>query len=136
MFSGVTISSTAAKEVVSTDGNVKFVGQYSPFAITADNINEILYVASGNKIGYSASARTLRSFRAHFWVKPNGEAQAAHFIDIDWGDGTTEVRSIDNGQLIIDNEAGAWYSLDGRKLSGMPTQKGVYIVNGKKKIVK
>lgn len=136
VFSGVTISSTAAKEVVSTDGNVKFVGQYSPFAITADNINEILYVASGNKIGYSASARTLRSFRAHFWVKPNGEAQAAHFIDIDWGDGTTEVRSIDNGQLIIDNEAGAWYSLDGRKLSGMPTQKGVYIVNGKKKIVK
>lgn len=27
---------------------------------------------------------------------------------------------------------GAWYSLDGRMLQGEPTQKGVYILNGKK----
>lgn len=29
-----------------------------------------------------------------------------------------------------------WHSLDGRKLSGRPTQKGVYINNGKKVIIK
>ncbi|MCR4603215.1 MAG: hypothetical protein K5683_06760, partial [Prevotella sp.] len=28
--------------------------------------------------------------------------------------------------------AAQWYTLDGRKLSGKPSQKGVYIVNGKK----
>ena len=27
---------------------------------------------------------------------------------------------------------GAWYTLDGRKLQGKPTTKGLYIVNGKK----
>lgn len=44
--------------------------------------------------------------------------------------------SIDNGPLTIDNEAGAWYTLDGRKLAGKPAQKGVYIHNGKKVAMK
>jgi len=40
--------------------------------------------------------------------------------------------SIDNGQLIIDNLDGDWYSIDGKKLQGEPTKKGVYIIKGKK----
>jgi len=36
-------------------------------------------------------------------------------------------------QLTI--KAGAWYTLDGRRLSGKPTQKGIYIVNGKKVVL-
>ena len=39
---------------------------------------------------------------------------------------------IDNGQFTIDNSDDAWYSLDGKKLNGEPTKKGVYIRNGKK----
>ena len=31
--------------------------------------------------------------------------------------------------------ASKWYTLDGRKLQGQPTQKGLYIVNGKKVII-
>jgi hypothetical protein len=31
---------------------------------------------------------------------------------------------------------GAWYSLDGRRLQGKPNQKGVYIMNGKKVVIK
>ena len=30
----------------------------------------------------------------------------------------------------------AWYTLDGRKLSGKPTRKGIYIFNGKKVVIK
>ena len=30
--------------VTSNDGKVKFADQYSPFSITADNINSILYM--------------------------------------------------------------------------------------------
>ena len=29
-----------------------------------------------------------------------------------------------------------WYDLSGRKLNGMPTQKGIYIINGKKVVIK
>ena len=49
---------------------------------------------------------------------------------------TTGIVSIENGKWIIDNGAGAWYSLDGRKLDGKPTKKGVYINNGKKVVIK
>jgi hypothetical protein len=48
---------------------------------------------------------------------------------------TTEISIIDNGKWIIDNGAGAWYDLSGRKLAGKPTQKGVYINKGKKLVV-
>ena len=46
------------------------------------------------------------------------------------------ISSIDNSQSAIGSEAGAWYTIDGRKLSGKPAQKGIYIVNGRKVAVK
>ena len=49
--------------------------------------------------------------------------------------GTTSL--IDKGQLTMDNSAAAqWYSLDGRSLSKEPAQKGVYIRNGKKIVIR
>ena len=40
----------------------------------------------------------------------------------------------DNGQMI--NDKAGWYTIDGRKLSGKPAVKGIYINNGKKVVVK
>ena len=40
------------------------------------------------------------------------------------------------GLQTINDKAGEWYSLDGRKMSGKPTKKGVYINDGKKVVVK
>ena len=132
VFTGVTIDATAPTEVTSTDGKVKFVGQYSPFDIDNSNINSILYVASGNKIGYSKSARTLKSFRAHFWVQPNGTAPAASMINVDFGEGeVTGVNEVIGVKEVNDN---SYYDLQGRKVT-KPT-KGLYIVNGKKVIIK
>lgn len=37
---------------------------------------------------------------------------------------------------VPDTESGAWYDLNGRRLSGKPTQKGVYIHNGHKIVIK
>lgn len=48
----------------------------------------------------------------------------------------TSIRSIDDGQFTIDNEAGAWYDLNGRRLSGKPAAKGLYIVKGRKVVIK
>ena len=30
----------------------------------------------------------------------------------------------------------SWYTVDGRKLNGMPTKKGIYVKNGRKVVVK
>lgn len=133
IFSGVTINAAAPTAVTSEDGKVTFVGQYSPFSITEANKDAILYVASGNKIGYAASARTLKSCRAHFWVKPNNGA-GARAININWGDGeSTGITTMNYTNL---TNSDGWFTLDGRKLSTEPTQKGVYINNGRKIIVK
>ena len=144
VFTGVTIDNSdeakARMTVTSADGKVKFVGQWSPFSIgdtsTGDydgDLNEILYVASGNQIGYSAVARTLKSCRAHFWVKANGAQAGARSIDINYGDGETTSIILVNA---TSRTADGIYTLDGRKLSDMPTRKGIYIVNGKKIVVK
>ncbi|MBR4728987.1 MAG: BspA family leucine-rich repeat surface protein, partial [Prevotella sp.] len=46
----------------------------------------------------------------------------------------TGIVSVENGEWGMEN--GEWFGLDGRKLSGEPKTKGVYIQNGKKRIVK
>ena len=133
LFHGVTISNSSLVETESTDGKVKFVGQYSPFTIDNDNINEILFIGSGNKIGYSKNPRQLKSCRAHFWVQPNGFSAGARVINIDLGDGvTTSINLVEADGENGDGKSKSVYSIDGRKVQGEPTQKGVYIMNGKK----
>lgn len=48
------------------------------------------------------------------------------------GGEATGIDSIDNGQLTTDN----YYTVDGKLVKGQPTQKGLYIVNGRKVVVK
>ena len=36
----------------------------------------------------------------------------------------------------ITERAGAWYTLDGRKLDGQPLKKGLYIHNGRKEVIR
>ena len=48
--------------------------------------------------------------------------------------GTTSILGITTDGRIV--EAEGWYTLNGVKLQGVPTQKGIYIHNGKKLVVK
>lgn len=53
-------------------------------------------------------------------------------LDDDFVDGIEEIH---DSQLIIHDEE-SWYSLDGSKFLGKPTKAGIYIVNGKKVVIK
>jgi len=46
----------------------------------------------------------------------------------------TGIVSIDNSQSTIDN--GVWHTLNGVRLNGKPTIPGIYIVNGKRVVIK
>jgi hypothetical protein len=48
---------------------------------------------------------------------------------------TTGIGEIDTktGEMTFDSEA--WYTLDGVRLSGKPTKKGLYINNGRKVVI-
>ena len=138
VFEGVTIDETAPAAVTFTNnandnGDCKFVGQYSPFSITDGNKNEIIMLGSGSKLGYSRNERTLKCFRAHFYVPANGGGALARAFVMDFGDGeTTEII----GATADQRSASATYTLDGRRINDLPTQKGMYIQNGRKVIIK
>ncbi len=51
----------------------------------------------------------------------------------------SEATAIETIESAVDGQqpaAGAWYTLDGRRLTEKPSQAGVYIQNGKKAVVK
>ncbi len=131
-FSGVTISNTAAQTITSTDNNVNFVGSYAPFDITSDNIDDILYIGSANKIGYAKNERTLKTCRAHFSVPTTGGARAVSIINFDDGDQPSAIQLIQ----AEDVNNGDWYTLEGRRLTSRPSTKGIYIHQGKKEVIK
>ena len=147
VFNDVEIDATAPTPVefannANTGGSCQFVGQYSPFSIgDTDNgdfdgdLNEIILLGSGSQLGYSKNARTLKTFRCHFVVPAkDGNAGARAFM-LDFGDGeATGIIAIDADEATPADDA--IYTLDGRRIEGMPTVPGVYIVNGKKLIIK
>lgn len=138
VFYDADISSDAPTAVTSADGTVTFVGNYSPFEINAGNIDEIIYLGSGNTIGYASAPRMLRACRAHFVVPTTAGSVKEFKLSFNDEDNADGIHSIENGQLTIDNETGAWYDLSGRKIANgqQPTAKGLYIHNGKKTIIK
>ena len=105
----------------------KLIGTYhAGDAIPADGL-----FLSGNKFWYSTGATIIKAFRAYF-----------EFIEVLSGVAEAKVRfMVDEDAAAIegitpDMEDGVWYTLDGRQLNGKPTEKGVYIVDGKKVLIK
>ena len=92
------------------------------------------YVCNGKEFIQVRGRGTLAANRAYLKVTGNAPASIPFRRSIDGGEGTTGVDLIDNGKLIIDNDG--WYDLNGRRLQGKPSQKGVYIKNGKKIVIK
>jgi len=139
-FSGVTISATASTTATGTSAGleeVQMVGCFSPVAVTADD-KSILFLGEANTLYYSTIDRDIRSCRAYFsvpYIKQHAQAHARAFR-LDFGEGDA------SGIVSVSKEAGsegvadAWYTLDGRRLSGKPTAKGLYIYGSKKVMIK
>lgn len=138
-FSNVTLNKTAPtpatfSNAFGADG--QFIGTYSPFSIDDGNIDEIVLLSDANKLGYSKNPRTLRSCRAHFIIPtpPSGIRAMVDFdIDFNGGESTGVAALNDNREMIHDNDG--WYTLTGVKLDGKPTQRGIYLHNGRKEAV-
>ena len=136
-FENVTISNTLAD--VTTD-KVNFVGSFSPVSLTGGD-RSVLYLGADNKLYYPSTDMTVGSCRAVFRLKDitAGDLlqQARHFV-LNFGDGETATGIIGIGSTRTDTDKndGYWYDLQGRKLSGKPTQKGIYINHGNKVVIK
>ena len=90
------------------------------------------YVCNGKEFIKVRGAGTLAANKAYLKVTGNAPASIPFRRSIDGGEGTTGI----DASLVNSEEVNSvWYDLNGRKLQGKPTQKGVYIQNGKKVIV-
>jgi hypothetical protein len=138
-FEGVTQNYTAHPTTFS--GVVSFVPVINPTAMTADD-KTVLFVTGGNKLTYPTADGNINGFRAYFQL--DGSLSSARSFVLDFGDGETtgigmmsDGRGIRNATLCnAEKMSDVWYDLQGRKLQGKPTTKGLYIVNGKKTIIK
>ena len=67
------------------------------------------------------------------YLNPNHTAPAPARLHIAWN----QVTGITDGRWKKEEgRSGHWYTLDGRRLNGKPSAKGLYIVDGKKTVVK
>lgn len=130
-FTGAIVSKDA-QPFTSTD--VDFIPTLGATTIPDGDTKAVLFLAAGNTLlNPSALPANMKGFRAYFQLK--GEtASLARAFSIDFGDGeTTGIIAIGTDRAASTDNA--TYTLDGRRIS-KATQKGVYIQNGKKVIIK
>lgn len=129
-FTGAIVSKDA-QPFTSTD--VDFIPTLGATTIPDGDTKTVLFLAAGNKLlNPSALPADMKGFRAYFQLK--GEAAQARSFSMNFGDGeTTGIMAIGTDRAASTDNA--TYTLDGRRIS-KATQKGVYIQNGKKVIIK
>ena len=117
---------TVAKEFKGTEGPRDFS--------EAEMADGDFYVCNGKEFIKVRGKGTLAPNKAFLFVEGNNTPASIPFRrSIDGGEGTTGV----DASLVNSEEVNSvWYDLNGRKLNGKPAQKGVYIKNGKKIVVK
>ena len=136
-FCDVTLNNAAPTAVTFDNAfgaSGQFVGTYSPFSIDAGNIDKIVLLSGDNTLGYSKSNRTLRSCRAHFLIPTSSSIRAMMDFDIDFDGGeSTRITNMDSTDETDGNDG--WWTLTGVKLDGKPTERGIYLHNGRKEVV-
>ena len=127
-FNGVTVSNTTTTTETTA---VDFVPVMNPTNLTGGD-KTVLFITGGNKLTYPSGDGNINGFRAYFRLK--GEAASlARAFHMSFDDNVTGITTVISDEPTT---ASGTYTLDGRRIEGQPTQKGVYIVNGKKTIIK
>ncbi len=121
-INGVTIAKATPEQTV---GNWVFNGTFTSLTAPVDS-----YVFSGNKLRkVTGNNVTVKPFRAY--ITYNGVAPANELEFILDGE-TTSVETVYGLPFTVDS----YYDLQGRKVVNGQLKKGVYIVNGRKTVVK
>ena len=112
------------------DGN-SLLSVNDPNGLTADDPSTTYVLNKGSQgVGfYKLKAGKTVGMGKAYLTYPSSDAPS--FLAFDE---TTDITTTDFTDYT--DKAGAWYTLDGRKLQGNPTTKGLYIVNGRKVVIK
>ena len=134
LFCGVYVENVTNN--ITTD-YVDFIGTYKPSFWETEN-RSILLVGAENSLYWPQSGAYLNSCRAYFQLKgiTASEVQNARMVfGEDNSTGIVEAEA-NSSLFTLHSSLSEWYSLDGRKVVGKPTKKGMYIHGGRKVVVK
>ena len=111
-----------ASALTVTHGNASMTGTLAPTDIGPTGL---FLTASGELKKGSGGNTTLKGLRAYFTVASGASARLL------FRDGTMGISETETAPT-----ADRWYTLDGQELSSQPTQRGIYIKDGKKVIIR
>ena len=141
-FTNVKIEKATTPSVNAGNG-YKLFGTYGTKEITnADQDLYFLYYWSDeNKTAWTnvtndGTTVTIHAFNAWADLSPAEDPQAVVFTFEELDGTTTAIKATEFGAYETAKSAEGWYNLNGVKMQGAPTQKGIYIQNGKKVIIK
>ena len=106
----------------------EFVGTLEATTIAASTDDQTNYALNGKQFVWVKNAVEIGANKA--WLSISTGVPSARItlvFDETTKIATTNITNLTNGD---------WYDLNGRKLNGMPTKKGIYIMNGRKVVVK
>ena len=124
-------------------GGNKFVGVYTATSIKSDGTNVYGFLGDPdftegmmNRWYEPAdNAWTVNPMEAYLIYSPNKTVAAPLITVEDFGGQTTAISEVKAGEF-QEVKTDGWYTINGVKLQGAPTEKGIYINNGKKIVVK
>ena len=137
LFTGVVPRVTTTADYnneASGDAQVRFCGTFDLKTVSTKD-QSILFMGNNNTLYYPDGNADTRigAFRAYFKIGNGASARQLSDFDFNFGEGET------TGILLNTNltdKTGAWYSISGVRLNGIPTVKGLYIHNGRKEVIK
>ena len=106
----------------------EFQGTLTATTIAASTDAQTNYALNGKAFVFVKNAIEIGPNKAWLSIS-NSNARMINLVF----DDATAIEMV-NGQSSMVN--GTWYDLNGRKLNGMPTKKGIYMNNGRKVVVK
>ena len=131
-FSDVEVKTTTVEEGTVACTHASFVPAINPTALPT-NDKSYLFVSGGNTLTWANAGSTMNGFRAYFHILDSSIANARAFkLNID--DESTGITTTN-----ITNDTNSVYDLLGRKVNvnvNANVKKGVYVVNGKKTVIK
>ena len=137
-FTGVTVGNSSAAPVIAANSgyqSVEFRCAYSPVTLAAGD-QSCLYLGAASTLYWPSDAMTIGACRAYFHVDLTGPVNAVRAFNLGFGEGEETGISLTPDPSPKGEGSNCWYTLDGRRLDGQPTKKGVYIYNGKKRVIK
>jgi hypothetical protein len=144
VFSGVTIDKTVRDRICDLgDGvSISLCGTYEKLTYN-DADPTVLFLGSQNKLYYPESGASIGAQRAYFQLNGieakasapnNGNGPVRTFVLNFENEDVEGIENVQDSMLKVQSEG--WYDLNGRKLSGKPTAKGIYVHGNRKVVIK